>query len=135
MKKSKLWFGRAVALLVLVIAGAGFGCSTPKMLSEDIEVLTVYKNEIATLKNPNLSTSGREKYEAALKLAKGVDFSLTRNVQTLDDLFLADDARMTHTDEFGDEIVFYYNYQDKFVRLRFWRAGGMVGASEVRVSN
>ncbi|MBE6366402.1 MAG: hypothetical protein E7052_00640 [Lentisphaerae bacterium] len=129
-KKVFLWL--ASVLLLGVFSGCGTA-QAPKMLSEDIEILTVYAPEIKVLKNRSLRTNSKEKYEAALKLAQGVDFSLTRSVETLDQIFSAADALTTRSVEYGDEIAFYYNYQDHFVRFRFWRSKNVITESEVRI--
>lgn len=127
---------RFVFLSVLVLAVFLCGCvnqAPRKMLSEDIEVLTVFAPEIKVLKDPKLRTNSQEKYLAAKKLAEGIDFSLTRSVETLTQIFLPSDALMSKNPEFGDEIAFYYNYQNHFVRFRFWRTKHVITESEVRI--
>ena len=103
------------------------------MLSEDIETLEVFAPEIRVLKNPNLRASSQEKYLAAKRLAEGVDFTLTRSVETLEQIFLVRDALTTRSIEYGDEIAFYYNYQNNYVRFRFWRTKNVITESEVRI--
>ena len=103
------------------------------MLSEDIETLEIFAPEIRVLKNPNLRASSQEKYLAAKRLAEGVDFSLTRSVETLEQIFLPADALTSTSIEFGDEIAFYYPYQDHYVRFRFWRTQNVITDSEVRI--
>ncbi len=129
--------GKKIILLALTaaIAVGIAGCiSAPeKMLSEDIEVLEVFAPEIRVLKNPKLRPGSREKYEAAKRLAEGVDFSLTRSVETLEQIFLPADALISRNIEFGDEIAFYYPYKDNYVRFRFWRTKNAVTDSEVRI--
>ena len=121
----------ALAACVLSMAA---GCAAPKkMLSEDIEVLEVFAPEIKVLKNPNLRPASLEKYTAAKRLAEGVDFSLTRSVETLEQIFLPADALTSTSIEFGDEIAFYYPYQDHYVRFRFWRTQNVITDSEVRI--
>ena len=105
----------AVAGMVLVFSGCASYQTPRKMLSEDIEILSVFAPEISVLKDKRYRTNSQEKYLAAKKLAEGVDFSLTRSV------------------EYGDEIAFYYNYQNHFVRFRFWRTKNMITESEVRI--
>ena len=120
-------------LAVLVSIGLAGCISAPKkMLSEDIEVLEVFAPEIKVLKNPHLRASSLEKYQAAKRLAEGVDFSLTRSVETLEQIFLPADALTSHSIEYGDEIAFYYPYKDHFVRFRFWRTKNVITDSEVR---
>ena len=127
-------------ILLLTVCAAVMACfngcaskKTKKMLSEDIEVLTVFAQEISVLKNRSLRPNSKEKYEAAKRLAEWVDFSLTRSVETLTQIFDANDAMTTKSVEFGDEIAFYYNYQNNFVRFRFWRTRNAVTDSEVRI--
>ncbi len=125
-------------ILFAGLAGALLWCGCApeppkKMLSEDIETLTVFGPEIAVLKDRRYPTNSREKYEAAKRLAEGVDFSLTRSVETLEQMFSPADALQSRSVEYGDEIAFYYNYQDHFVRLRFWRSKNAVTDSEVRI--
>ncbi len=123
----------AVLAAAVVIGLAGCISSPKKMLSEDIEVLEVFASEIKVLKNPNLRASSLEKYQAAKRLAEGVDFSLTRSVETLEQIFLPADALIGTNIEFGDEIAFYYPYKDHYVRFRFWRTKNAVTDSEVRI--
>ena len=129
----KRLFLSAVCVLILAALSGCTSSKPKKMLSEDIEVLTMFAPEINVLKDPRYRTNSREKYEAAKKLAEGVDFSLTRSVETLEQLFLPQDALTTHSVEYGDEIAFYYNYQNNYVRFRFWRTKNAVTESEVRI--
>ena len=127
---------KSLLLLAFGIILVFNGCQSqqpPKLLSEDVEVLSVYAEEISILKNPSLRPNGKEKYEAALRLAQGVDFTLTRSVETLEQIFLPSDALLTRSIEYGDEIAFYYNYQNHFVRFRFWRTKNVITESEVRI--
>ena len=118
---------------VLAVGLAGCFSAPQKMLSEDIEILEVFAPEIKVLKDPVLRTSSQEKYLAAKRLAEGVDFSLTRSVETLEQIFLPADALTTTSIEFGDEIAFYYQYQNHYVRFRFWRTKNAITDSEVRI--
>ena len=122
-------------LFAAVFLASLSGCvSAPKkMLSEDIEVLEVFAPEIKVLKNPRLRAASKEKYMAAKRLAEGVDFALTRSVEMLGQIFLPADAMVSTSIEYGDEIAFYYPYQDNFVRFRFWRTKNAITDSEVRV--
>ena len=117
----------------IVLTGGCAGNEKKKMLSEDIEVLTVFADEISVLKNPRLLTTSREKYLAAKRLAEGVDFSLTRSVETIEQIFLPKDALTTRSIEYGDEIAFYYHHQNNYVRFRFWRSQNAITDSEVRI--
>ena len=124
--------------LLLLTMAAGLilsGCASQpdKMLSEDIEILEVFAPEIRVLMDRRLPTNSQEKYLAAKRLAEGVDFSLTRSVETLEKIFLVRDALITRSVEYGDEIAFYYNYQNHYVRFRFWRTKNVITESEVRI--
>ena len=124
--------------LLLLMMAAGLilsGCASQpdKMLSEDIEILEVFAPEIRVLMDRRLPTNSQEKYLAAKRLAEGVDFSLTRSVETLEKIFLVRDALITRSVEYGDEIAFYYNYQNHYVRFRFWRTKNVITESEVRI--
>ena len=121
------------AVLMLALSGCASSNQVRKMLSEDIEVLEVFAPEIRVLQNPKYRTNSQEKYLAAKKLAEGVDFSLTRSVETLEQIFLPADALITRSVEYGDEIAFYYNYQNNYVRFRFWRTKNVITESEVRI--
>ena len=128
---------KKICLLLLSAAALlQFGCAMNKqhkMLSEDIETLTVFADEIKTLKNPALRSASKEKYLAAKRLAEGVDFSLTRSTDTLEQFFSMNDALSTRGIEFGDEIAFYYRYGNNYVRFRFWYSQNAVTDSEVNV--
>ena len=118
----------------MLAALCGCASSRPKkMISEDIDVLTVFAPEIKVLQDPSLRPNSKEKYEAAKRLAEGVDFTLTRSVETLEQIFLVRDALTTRSIEYGDEIAFYYNYQNHYVRFRFWRTKNVITESEVRI--
>ena len=128
-------FKKTMLLLTMAAGLILSGCAgTPdKMLSEDIEMLEVFAPEIRVLMDPRLPTNSQEKYLAAKRLAEGVDFSLTRSVETLEKIFLVRDALITRSVEYGDEIAFYYNYQNHYVRFRFWRTKNVITESEVRI--
>ena len=130
------FFGCAAGALLLGVCCMIWGCAAEppkKLLSEDLETRKVFADDIAVLKSDKHPTNSREKYLAAKHLAEGVDFSLTRNVETLGKLFRPEDGVATYTTEYGNEVVFYYNYQNHYVRLRFWFAKNLVTDSEVRI--
>ena len=133
----KQWFvrlGRLTAVLAAALLWSGCATEPPKkLLSEDIDVLTVFADDIAILKNPQFPMNSQEKYLAARRLAEGVDFALTRNTSTVAKLFRIEDGAVTRTDEYGEEIIFYYRYQDHYVRIRFWFTKNLVTDSEVRI--
>ena len=102
-------------LVTLVFAG----CATEKIPVED-------PKEIAVLRDPMLTSNSEEKFKAAEFIADNVDFSYTRNVATLDKLFLASEAATN-----GVEIVFQYAYQDRIIQFRFRRYDNIILFAEV----
>ena len=56
-----------------------------------------------------------------------------QQMETLEKIFLVRDALITRSVEYGDEIAFYYNYQNHYVRFRFWRTKNVITESEVRI--
>jgi hypothetical protein len=127
MKKHLL---HLLALFSLLFAA---GCTTPdveKLPSEDIEVLTRFKNEIAVL-HSDLPPNSAEKYRAAKTLAANVDFSFTRQVSTLDQLFSSVDARVDKPRSINHMITFYYQHGDRSIRFVFYRYNNYVTSSEI----
>jgi len=117
-----------VALVVMVIGG---GCTTrQKMPSEDLEVLTLYKDEIAIL-HSQLPTNSEAKYKAAKRLHDNVDFTYTRTVQTLDEIFSSVDAKVDNPNSNNQMLVFYYQYGDRSIRFIFHRYQNFVDRVEV----
>ncbi len=106
------------------------GCAGTKLPSEDLEVLTKYASEIAVLKS-NLPTNSSEKYDAVKKLMRHVDFSFTREVQTLDKIFNARDARVDRPGAIDHMIMFYFQKGNRSVRLCFYRYGDIVNKVEI----
>ncbi len=119
MRMVKLLFA---GLVTLVFAG----CATEKIPVEDPIVFTEYAKEIAVLRDPMLTSNSEEKFKAAEFIADNVDFSFTRNVATLDKLFLASEAATN-----GVEIVFQYAYQDRIIQFRFRRYDNIILFAEV----
>ncbi len=123
--KMTLW-----TVLAAVSAFAMTGCSTPKLPSEDIEVPVLYADAIAVLKS-NLPANSREKYEAAKYLLDKVDFSFTREVQTLDKIFNPRDAFVDRPKSAEQMIMFYFQYKNKSVRFCFYRYIDVVTKVEI----
>ena len=104
-------------LLLLFFAG----CVSPEKLpSEDIEVLEKYSDVIAILRDPKLPANSREKYQAAKKLIQHVDLYYTRETRTVDKLFYHRDAVVDSPISDNPVFTFYYQYGNKFVRIRFF---------------
>lgn len=116
------------------------GCQMPvsrdfsKLPAEDIDVLTVFASDIAILKDRDLLPGSKEKYEAAKRLADGVDFSFIRNVRTLDQIFGAWDAQIAVMSTTSQTIVFHYAFENKSVHFNFSRTKNLVTFSEVIVT-
>lgn len=118
---------RMVKLLVAgIITLAVAGCATEKIPVEDPVIFTEYAKEIAVLRDPMLTQNSEEKFKAAEFIADNVDFSYTRNVATLDKLFLASEAATN-----GVEIVFQYAYQNRIIQFRFRRYDNIILFAEV----
>ena len=110
----KKLFILAGALLLLV------GCATTKRLpSEDIEVFDLYAREIAIMKNPMLPANSKEKYETIKYLLGKIDFTLTRETKTLNDLLYYGDALVDSPNATARTIIFNYQYGDHYIRLEF----------------
>lgn len=110
------------------------GCSSMdnRMPSEDIEVPVKYNDIIAILKNPQLSTNSKEKYDAICDLIKVVDFSFTRETKTINDLLYYGDAAIDFPNAESRTIVFNYQYQNRFVRLIFVTMRNYVLRTEIK---
>ena len=119
----------AAAALVLLCGCSGIDNRMP---SEDIEVPAKYQDIIAILKNPNLSTNSKEKYEAICDLIDVVDFSYTRETKTINDLLYYGDAAVDFPNAETRTIVFNYQYRNKFVRLIFVVMRNFVLRTEIR---
>ena len=99
----------------------GFGCATEEKLpAEDLEVPQFYGGLISVLQDPKIPPNSREKYEAAKELVSKVDFTLTREVKTLDKIFYHGDALIDTPDQPDRTITFYYPYEGHYVRLTFY---------------
>ena len=121
------WFGfLPVAALILLC-----GCATEKLPSEDIEVLTRHKDIIDVLKSNKFSTNSKEKYEAAKKLAKHVDFSFTRELKTVNSLFNYRDMLVDNQRRESPVYTFNYRYGDNYIRFRFFSHRMFVVRAEV----
>ncbi len=107
------------------------GCASPKISSEDIEVPVRFKNELEILHSTKYRANSREKYEAAMTLFRNIDFSFTRTVDTLDTIFTTLDATVNKHDKNEQNIIFTYQYENKFVRFIFARSGDRILRSEV----
>jgi len=120
------------AVAVFVIAGCA---STEKMPSEDIEVPVLYADLIQVLKNPELPPNSREKYEAAKAINQKVDFYLTRETKTLNDIFFHGDAIIDTPNRRDRTITFNYQYGDKYIRFSFFADMNFVLRVDIKEHN
>ena len=91
---------------------AASGCATAEKLpAEDLEVPQFYGDLIAVLQNPKLPPNSKEKYEAAKELITKVDFTLARELKTLNTIFYHGDAIIDTPDQPDRTISFYYPYE------------------------
>ena len=109
-------------LFSLVISALFFsGCATTeKMPAEDLEVFEKYSDTIQILRNPRIPPNSREKYEAAKELNDKVELHLLRETATVDKLFYYRDAEADGLDGENPTFTFMYQYENKFIRFRFF---------------
>ncbi len=109
-------------LFSLVISALFFsGCATTeKMPAEDLEVFEKYSDTIQILRNPRIPPNSKEKYEAAKELNDKVELHLLRETATVDKLFYYRDAEADGLDGENPTFTFMYQYENKFIRFRFF---------------
>ena len=106
----------AAALLALLC-----GCATEEKLpAEDLEVPLLYGDLIKVLQDPTIKPNSKEKYEAAKELITKVDFTLARELKTLNTIFYHGDALIDTPDQPDRTVIFYYPYNGHYVRLTFY---------------
>ena len=108
------------------------GCAGDfRLPSEDIEIPSLYSEEISVLRNPSISPMSHEKYLAAKSLIRKVDFSFTRETKTLNDLFYYGDAAVDNPRAQDRIITFNYQYGNSYVRFVFHVSRNFVLRTEV----
>lgn len=117
-----------VSLAAAMILG---GCWSSKLPAGDHDIYTRYKNEIAILQNPNLPTTSMEKYEAASRLADGVDFSFLRNYDTIRRIFGENDLHAGPVSGGNQVLALYYSTSRGSIRFVFYRYGDVIVHSEI----
>ena len=127
----KFSFFRFLNLLPLAAIALLCGCATDKMPSEDIEIFTKHKEIIDVLKSNRYSVYSKEKYEAAKKLIKVVDFSFTRELKTVNEIFNYRDMLVDDQRHDSPIYTFNYRYGDNYVRIRFFSHRMFVVRTEV----
>ena len=122
-------FAASAALFVLA---ASSGCAPEERLpAEDLEVMQFYEKEIKVLQDPKLPHNSREKYEAAKVLAEKVDFTLLRELNTMNKIFYHGDALIDTPDQPDRSIAFYYPCEGHYVRFIFHTYGTWVLRAKV----
>ncbi|MFA6101061.1 MAG: hypothetical protein WCV67_04610 [Victivallaceae bacterium] len=127
MKKYMLLTVMLIACGLLLAAG---GCKT-KLPAGDVDIARNFAPEIATLKDPNLSTSSLDKYNAACIIAENVDFSYLRDTTSMENIFGQKDATIG-TFEGNDYILYTYKFKDKSVQFRFSIDGTTIISASVK---
>lgn len=122
---SRLWALLFAALLL------SSGCATQKLPSEDIEIFTKYRDIISVLKSDRFSADSKEKYEAAKELVKHIDFSFTRELKTVNEIFNYRDMLVDNQRRDNPIYTFNYRYGDRFVRIRFFSHRMFVVRTEI----
>jgi len=115
--RSGLFTGAFAAALLFFC----FGCATTEILpAEDLEVPQRYGHLISVLQDPHIPPNSKEKYEAAKELVSKVDFTLLRELSTMNSIFYHGDALIDTPDEPDRTIIFYYPHDGHYVRLTFY---------------
>ena len=130
MKKHR-GFPLFAAVALLLAGGCTLFQEEKKLPSEDIEIFKFYPELISVLKNPNLPSNSREKYDAAREIIRKVDFSFTRESKTLNEIFFHGDAIIDSPNTPDRTISFNYQYGDHYVRFRFFMYRNFVLRTEV----
>ncbi|MHB9139656.1 MAG: hypothetical protein ACYC4Q_09660 [Victivallaceae bacterium] len=119
-----------IMVIVCGILFSAAGCRT-KLPAGDVDINRLYANEIAILKDPNLSTSSLDKYNAACIIAQNVDFSYLRDIQSMDAIFgLKDGVKGAFE---GQEYILYtYKFKNKSIQFRFSLSGNAIMNGSVK---
>ena len=123
-------FSRLLALLFTALLLSS-GCATQKLPSEDIEIFTKHRDIISVLKSDRFSADSKEKYEAAKELVKHIDFSFTRELKTVNEIFNYRDMLVDNQRRDNPIYTFNYRYGDRFVRIRFFSHRMFVVRTEI----
>lgn len=123
-------FSRLLALLFAALLLSS-GCATQKLPSEDIEIFTKHRDIISVLKSDRFSADSKEKYEAAKELVKHIDFSFTRELKTVNEIFNYRDMLVDNQRRDNPIYTFNYRYGDRFVRIRFFSHRMFVVRTEI----
>jgi len=120
-----------LALSAILLGSAG--CASHMLPAHDVDIPRVCKREIEVLKNPKYPPNSKEKYRAALSIAKKVDFSYTKNFDFVASIFDPKDMRTDNPKGGIQMVIFYYYYGDSFVTFSFSLYGKKVTHSDVKI--
>jgi len=113
-----------VAMIVCGILLSAAGCRT-KLPAGDVDIYRLYANEIAVLKDPNISTNSLDKYNAASIIAQNVDFSYLRELQSMEAIFGQKDG-IRGAFESQEYILYTYKFKNKSIQFRFSIKGNAI---------
>lgn len=116
MEMRKYAFCAVMTVVCGVLLATG-GCKT-KLPAGDVDINHLFAPEIAILRDPNISPSTLEKYNAACIIAENVDFSYLRETKSMEDIFGQKDA-VIGSFEGKDYILYTYKFKNKSVQFRF----------------
>ena len=116
-----LWSRLFTILFAAALLWSAFGCASEEILpAEDLEVHQRCSHLIKVLQDPNIPPNSLEKYKAAREIVGKVDFTLTRELSTVNSIFYHGDALIDTPDQPDRTIIFYYPYDGHYVRLTFY---------------
>ena len=81
--------------------------------------ISVMARSFSTMEGIQYYSNSKEKYEAAKVLADKVDFTLLRELNTMNLIFYHGDALIDTPNEPDRSIAFYYPYEGHYVRFIF----------------
>jgi len=129
MKKYMLVTVMMIACGLLLAVG---GCKT-KLPAGDVDINRNFAPEIAVLKDPNISTSSLDKYNAACVIAENVDFTYLRDTASMEAIFNPKDASVG-TFEGNDFVLYTFKYMNKSIQFRFSIDGTTIISASVKKS-
>ena len=117
-------------LAALIISGCF--SAQEKLPSEDIEVYEKYADLIKVVKDPKLSANTEQKYLAVKELVSKIDLHFTRETSTVDKLFYFRDATVDGLDTETPTFTFLYQFENKFIRIRFFTCRMFITRVEIK---
>ena len=118
--------------LILFLTCSCFNLNTKTLIpGSDIDVLRIYKKEIAILKDNSIKNNTRKKYEAAKTIIDNVDLYQIYDYEQVENIF-GESNMVGHGLYKGTYIVYQYAYADKLIQINFWVRDRIVVKTEVR---